>query len=478
MDKDNKTTTGAPSSDTTSALFVSARKKQLEQQEAERRAKEKEEQRLAAEAEVRRLEAEVEERRRKAEEDAWRAEAEAEQRRRQAEEDARRAEADAEHRKRLADEETRRIAEEARLMKAQAAQDPDSILGAPMQGREHISPNTPTPQLQQSRDMHPNTTHGPNIRQPINKKLLLIGGGAIGVIALVIILIATLSGGNGGYSGGSIDVPVPSQQPSPVPAASIDITAEYFYLRGDEDGDSVWFYSNGTMEIFYSASEQTHTHDYTIDGDTISVHGSLYNNPAPFIFAIVSESLLIDQDGDHFISLDFGGQRTTEWTLDPFAYMDTFVGIELLMIDIPFPGSELYLKSRFPDSITLSSMDDTATINFQTLYEFDWLHTEDALVEVKEDLLGYMIDVLPGDIAILDYGINNEPNNYYAYFELLYESDGEHRFTHLSVGALLNLPVGGQWYYAIGVDCLSEQIEEYMQLLNNIRYEMMRQYLS
>ncbi len=49
MDQDNKNTTGAPSNDTTSALFVSARKKQLEQQEADRRAREKEEQRLAAE---------------------------------------------------------------------------------------------------------------------------------------------------------------------------------------------------------------------------------------------------------------------------------------------------------------------------------------------------------------------------------------------------------------------------------------------
>jgi hypothetical protein len=70
MDQDKKNATGAPSSDTTSALFVSARKKQLEQQEADQRAKEKEEKRLAAEAEVRRLEAEVEERRRKATEEA------------------------------------------------------------------------------------------------------------------------------------------------------------------------------------------------------------------------------------------------------------------------------------------------------------------------------------------------------------------------------------------------------------------------
>lgn len=77
MAEDKKSNSGAPSTDTTSALFVSARKKQLEQQEAERRAKEKEEQRKAAEDEVRRLEKEVEDRRRKAEEDARKAEDEA-----------------------------------------------------------------------------------------------------------------------------------------------------------------------------------------------------------------------------------------------------------------------------------------------------------------------------------------------------------------------------------------------------------------
>lgn len=72
-----KKTTGAPSSDTTSALFVSARKKQLEQQEEERIAREKEEKRMAAEIEVRRLEKEVEERRKRAEEEAVRVEEEA-----------------------------------------------------------------------------------------------------------------------------------------------------------------------------------------------------------------------------------------------------------------------------------------------------------------------------------------------------------------------------------------------------------------
>ncbi len=81
---DNLNNNGAPSSDETSALFVSARKKQLAEQEQQRIAAEKEAARIAAEAEVRRLEAEVEERKRRAQEDAIKIQQEEEERRRMA----------------------------------------------------------------------------------------------------------------------------------------------------------------------------------------------------------------------------------------------------------------------------------------------------------------------------------------------------------------------------------------------------------
>jgi len=285
MNQDNKAPGGAPSDDTTSALFVSARKKQLEQQEQERRAKEKEDERLAAEAEVRRLEAEVEERRRKAEEDARRAEAEAEQRKRQA------------------DEEARRIAEEARAKKEKAAEDPDSVLGAQPQKKEIKLPKITLPQMPKSFDKDPGISAEPIIKQPINKKMLFIGGGAVAAIALIVILVFALGGGNDGYSGGTIDVPSRSPSPPVTNASPIDITAEYFYMNGNEDGDSVWFFSDGTMEIYYSSSGTTDTHDYVIAENTISVHGNLYGRPAPFTFTIMSEDLLIDQDGDQFVSM-------------------------------------------------------------------------------------------------------------------------------------------------------------------------------
>jgi hypothetical protein len=492
VDQDEKTPVGAPSDDTTSALFVSARKKQLQQQEAERIAKEREAERIAAEAEVRRLEVEVEERRRKAEEDARRAEAEAEQRRRQADENARRVEAEAEQRRRLADDNARRAEAEAeqrrrqadrearrasvedRAKMQQAAQDPNNMMGAVMNGSGAI--------------------YNTKAKKPFKKILLFVGCGIAAVIvflAVVIIYFAfNIDEDDNGHPvtpdpSASTDIASPSQAPdvrpsSPEAAGSyIDVTLTFFYLRGIDEADHVWFYSNGTMEIFYSSSGQTHTHDYTIDGDTISVHGSLYNNPPPFLFTIVSESLLIDQDGDHFIALDSGGGHTSEWTLDPFAHIQTSAMVELLMLEIPFPDSELYLRSISPDSITLSSMDDTASLSFQVLFEFDWLHTQEALIEVKDEFLVYMLNVLPGDVIVIDDGYFRDPNVYtYAYFELLYERDGEHRSMRFTVGGFITLPVGSNWYYAMGVDCLSEQFEEYKQLLENIGYEMMRLHWS
>lgn len=162
MDQDKKQGSGAPSSDTTSALFVSARKKQLEQQETERRAQEKEAQRLAAEAEVRRLEAEVEERRRKAEEEKVKAE-----------------------------EEARRIAEEARASKEAAAANPDAVLGRQADAKESKGPKIPS-------FTKPQKTGGTSsgAKPAPNKNVLIFGGiGAVVVIALIIILVVTSGGG-------------------------------------------------------------------------------------------------------------------------------------------------------------------------------------------------------------------------------------------------------------------------------------------
>ena len=180
MDQDNKNTTGAPSNDTTSALFVSARKKQLEQQEADRRAREKEEQRLAAEAEVRRLEREVEDRRRKAEEDA-----------------------------KKADEDARRIAEESRQKQAQAASNPDAILGAQQEKKEIKLPSMPkmpkiSAPVKQEKPAKPAGGAATATKAPMNTKMLAIIGGGVAVVVLIIVLVMTMGGGD---RGGGADLP-------------------------------------------------------------------------------------------------------------------------------------------------------------------------------------------------------------------------------------------------------------------------------
>ncbi len=156
-ENNKKSNSAAPSSDTTSALFVSARKKQLEQQEIERREKEKEEKRLAAEAEVRRLEQEVEARRRRAEEEARRAEAEA-------------------------------------FRMAQEAQNRPTIV-APNPNAFHTPPAAPTPVPVQKA---PATARvAPSLK---NNKKVLIFGGAGAVLAVVVVLILVLMGSGGSSS--------------------------------------------------------------------------------------------------------------------------------------------------------------------------------------------------------------------------------------------------------------------------------------
>ncbi|HWR56589.1 MAG TPA: hypothetical protein VN462_08770 [Negativicutes bacterium] len=155
MNDDEKKNPGAASGDDTSALFVSARKKQLAEQEAQRKVAEEEAKRRAAEEEVRRLEAEVAERKRQAEEEA------------------------------------RRIAEEARAQKAEAAANPDAILGVPpaeKAGKGASLPHMPTISVPK-----PNIGSAWAEKFTQNPKMLKIIGGAV-VLLLVLVLFISWGG--------------------------------------------------------------------------------------------------------------------------------------------------------------------------------------------------------------------------------------------------------------------------------------------
>jgi hypothetical protein len=191
MDNDNKK--GAPSSDTTSALFVSARKKQIEQQETERIAKEKEEKRLAAEAEVRRLEKEVEDRKRKAEEDAVAAEAEA-----------------------------RRVAAEAKAKMSAAAINPDAVLGAG-QASPLAGANKPV------------VSGGAVAANPPNIKMIAIIGGAALAVIIIVVLIIVLAGGKDDAKPADVSLTSTSATTGTTSAAAVAATTTAATTTAAED---------------------------------------------------------------------------------------------------------------------------------------------------------------------------------------------------------------------------------------------------
>jgi len=258
MSQENKNTTGAPAGDTTSALFVSARKKQLEQQESDRRAKEKEDQRLAAEAEVRRLEREVEERRRKAEENARRAEADAAA-------------------------ETRRIAEEAKARQTQAAANPDAVLGAQPQKKEIKMPSMP-----KSSSASPATSPAASggaaaAKAPLNTKMLAIIGGVAGVIILIVVLVFAL--GRGNDSGGGSTAPT-----------SYSVSGGY-YLNGDAEGLNIHFSDSGSAEVYLGDSLLYNGHCEVTGSRLVLTIASIGDE---MHFTIIDGDTIMDNDGDSY----------------------------------------------------------------------------------------------------------------------------------------------------------------------------------
>ncbi len=198
MENNDKKVQNAPSSDQTQALFVSSRKKQLEEQEAQRIAAEKEAQRIAAEEEVKRLELEVAERKRQAEEDAKRIEAEAIERKRRAEEDAKKMEVEAAERKQKAEEEAKKAALDAKKAEiaAQGKKLQSDITGklgstaSNLQNKFTKNEKTDTPSPKAP------TGDAATAAAPDKQKMMMFGG--IGAVAIVIIAVMVMLLGGGG----------------------------------------------------------------------------------------------------------------------------------------------------------------------------------------------------------------------------------------------------------------------------------------
>jgi hypothetical protein len=223
MDRDNKKGTGASSDDTTSALFVSARKKQLEQQEADRRAKEKEDQRLAAEAEVRRLEREVEERRQKAEAD-----------------------------KKAAEEEARRIAQEARAKQAQAAENPDTVLGARPEKKDLKMPKMPKISMPEKPANSGAAAPGGAAKAAPNIKILAVAGGGAALV-LILVFVFVLAG---------------KGSASPVTESGFDFSGIWYDASYENYTEAYDFQENGKF-LLYSEDSGDMDGTYEVDGENI-----------------------------------------------------------------------------------------------------------------------------------------------------------------------------------------------------------------
>ncbi len=286
-DKENKNT-NAPSSDSTPALFVSSRKKQLEEQETQRIAAEKEAQRLEAEAEVKRLEEEVRKRKIQAQEDAKRIELEAEQRKKEAElkrqeeerqeiEDAKRKEAELKqseiNAKKAAIEETAKKFQEGASASGKILQDKLSDMTS------KISDKKPKEETQ--------------AKPPINKNIII--GGIVAVVAVVAVM---LFGGSSGVS--------------------------------DEDLAGAWYSENNTVGVYFEDGMFTVSDfrsdvlsgTYEIDGDALTLYngesvaltGNFDKNANQIVFAELDT--VFDRDGMLEVSAEyFLGIIPGEWDI-------------------------------------------------------------------------------------------------------------------------------------------------------------------
>ena len=446
MSEENKTNSGAPSSDTTSALFVSARKKQLEQQEAERRAKEKEDERLKAEAEVRRLEAEVAERKRRAEEEAQRVAQEEEQSRREAEERRRRAAAEAEARRKEA-------------QKTQAA----GQAGGQAAGKTFSMPKLA---------LRKETSVGEKKKFPFPLPFI-IGGAAVIVLAVVLVLVLAF-GGKGGKG------------PSEPDFASLLLENDGgWYLNGDTssycfltDGDGGWeiYDRDGSLSVYgYFTVEDDGTIWATNldDGEgTAALIDFIDENSFYFEDEVFySEAFSTDTaqyDGDDYYD-DYDDYSESALYIDPDATLNDSGVIDGLGMLVRFPDTVFQLTSLTESRLVLASLDDAASVEVaksEAFSEASWADME----HYRDGKLAKLSTSLPGEITLLDSGLyDDESGITFVYFKLTYAGTYETRYVCFVASLWYNERTGAKNYYDFFLDCPEELTDDYIALFNRIR---------
>lgn len=448
MSEENKTNSGAPSSDTTSALFVSARKKQLEQQEAERRAKEKEDERLKAEAEVRRLEAEVAERKRRAEEEAQRVAQEEEQSRREAEERRRRAAAEAE-----AEDRRQATEAEARRKEAQKTQAAGQAAGKTFS----------MPKLALRKE----AAVGEKKKLPVPLHFI-IAGAAVIVLAVVLVLVFVL-GGKGGKG------------PSEPDFASLLLENDGgWYLNGDKssfclitDGDGSWelYDGDGILGIYgYFIVED----DGTIWAESDDEEGfaaliSFVDENCFYFEKEIFYSEAFSTDAGQYDEDDYDGYSESTLYIDPDAALNDSGIIDGLGMLIRFPDTVFQLKSATESRLFLSSLDGAASIEAAKGESYGEV-TREEMGYYRDKKLDKLSTSLPGEITLLDSGLYDNNSGFpFVYFKLSYAGTYETRYVCFIAALWQNERTGATNFYDFVLDCPEELTDDYMALFNRIR---------
>lgn len=443
MDQENKKNNVAPSTDTTSALFVSARKRQIEEQEAQRLAREKEDERRRAEDEVRRLEAEVAERKRRAEEEALRVATEEKQR---LEDEKKRRE---EQQKRL-DEEQRRQAKEA----AQAAQK-STVQSVVSQGGAAVKKALP---------------------------LLPIIGGAVGLVAVIVLVVLLASGGSGkqpkakpAQAKVSTQAPIETPQGADVPdyATLLMQQTGTWYLNGNmadirfiTDGASGWqiydeslvLVVQGTFEV---DNEAAITATY-IDDDGDEMEASVtFNDENSFN---LSDEVFYSEA---FSAYPEGEDETDNFTPDASAELDSNAVVEALGMMIRYPSTVLEVNSLSEARLMLTSLDGATGIEVGKGDSYTKA-TQDDMDKYRDKKFEKLSGAFSSGVNLLDSGsFKTESNMPRVYFEFTYESD-ETRHVFFIAGLWKNERNGNNSYYDFILDCPESQLEEYQNIFSRM----------
>jgi hypothetical protein len=407
MAQDNENDSGAHSTDATSALFVSARKKQIEQQEAERREKEREEARLAAEAEVRRLEEEVEERRRKTEEE-----------------------------KKLAEEEAKRAQEEMKAKKDASLQAAETAETKP--AAEKASPKAGSK----------------------SKKPLLVGVGAVALIAIAAAVFFLTREPTPIYlTKSGIDVSGTYYSKS-TPDATVDFKTDGTLERQTEDGAK----SQGTYSILGESVKaqigETERTFVIVDAQNMSESGGdAYTKnieeraERPVEVAEAEEP------------------EEPAWTLNSYAILDSMANLDAIKLGVHFPKSELKLAANDNQRVVLQSLDARAFIIVQALPDTTKRKgrrfTAKEVGEVAKKFIdNYVRDILPS-LKVLEDRTDGE----YAatHYKAAYTNkNGEEKYFYFRFGSWRNLRDQRGTVYFVLMECDLPQLVEYQFLTERI----------